>query len=1065
MGETGYTAFISYRHKPLDTAVAKAIHRQIEAYRVPAHIAKASGRKRMGRLFRDQEELPLLADLGAGIRQALADSEWLILICSPDLPKSKWCMAEVDYFIELGRRDRILAVLAGGEPEDSFPPQLRFQDIDGKSVEIEPLAADVRAAGAGASVGKVRGEKLRLIAPMLGVGYDDLRRRQRERFLRRLAVISVCVAAFSLAAGAYVLNQNALIARQRSEALISQSKFLSGISAELLAAGDPATAALLALEALPADLDSPDRPLTDAAASALRNARASRAQGEYTLTGGVSAAFYNDWAYLEKDRALSFNDNGRQLFYHMPSGRLLGEAQGTLEAHCPERSIVAVSRLIDEKKRVALYDLVDLAEPLIEITGPDIYHGVSFTAGGRYLVRSLTGSASSENFIELLETDSGKSVFRMTERDLLPDADLEKMFGRPYMSVAAVSPDGKSLAVSIGRAEAGMAALKLYDLPSGKEGAAPEYELSDGTAGYWQAQGPDQLAFSPDGRFLGVTDGKGATHIILAASGKRVASLPPPEGLSESYQLKAAFSPDSRWLALWASDLGLAVYRAETGEPVALPGTAPASVDYAGFTGECTLVLHRGAASDELIVLPLDAPGRQYAVSIPQLQADPAVLTAALANRGVAAHADGFTAFSGRGAYQLWEHSPGSAAAAGQAATGTGLAAGMGGAASASDLRRFAHALSDYDAARAFSPDGRRFAVSIEGVVRVFDTDTLSELAAAEAEAGEDRTRQLLWLPDGERLLSVSRRGDVRVLDAATGAVLHAWDAAYTNSPFATVADLSPDGRLFVLNNPSQIGGMYDLDGYEKLYGFTGVFEDNYRQNALGFTAACAFSPDGSRLYLGIPPESGEPPFELAAVEPQTGDVLKRFTYCPEYGMAVSADGRKIAFGTSALDRAAPRAFVVLDTETGTELWRADTELGIRGVVAFSPDGAFVAASDTNDGRTTVWDAATGAVQQLFTGYDPVFSPDSSALLISDTPALNRNAADRGNESALYDIRSGSVSAKLPLPGVFSPDGGALLMQDRIWYSKPLETLMREAREQLGGRSLTDDERRRFYLD
>jgi hypothetical protein len=82
-------------------------------------------------------------------------------------------MKEVDTFIGLGRKDRILTLLVEGEPEESFPPQLRYID-DGKGslTEIEPLAADVR--GSGSMRSKLKTETLRLLAPMLGVGFDDL---------------------------------------------------------------------------------------------------------------------------------------------------------------------------------------------------------------------------------------------------------------------------------------------------------------------------------------------------------------------------------------------------------------------------------------------------------------------------------------------------------------------------------------------------------------------------------------------------------------------------------------------------------------------------------------------------------------------------------------------------------------------------------------------------------------------------------------------------------------------------------------------------------------------------
>jgi WD40 repeat protein len=1057
MDDMVFEAFISYRHKEPDSAVAKAIHRQIEAYRIPAHIAKAAGKKRMGKIFRDQEELPLLADLGEGIRKALAGSEWLIVVCSPDLPKSQWCMAELDYFIELGRRNRILTVLVDGEPADSFPPQLRFRETGGEIHEVEPLAADVRAAGTGASLRRVRREKLRLLAPMLGVGYDDLRRRQRERILHRAAAISVCVTVFSLAAGAYVLRQNAIISRQRDEALISQSKFLSGISADVLAAGDPATAALLALEALPNDLENPERPLVDGAANALRNARASRVQGAYTLSGGVSTVFQSGWKYLEKDRVLTYADNGRQLFYHMPSGRFLGQTEGALEAHSPERSLVAISTVVEEKKLVAVYDLRDPSVPLQEFAGSDRIHSVSFAAGGRYLFRRLTDREA--GYAEILDTDSGASLFRLTERDLFVGADMEALF-HPYLDEAVVSPDCKYLAVAVGRAEADAPVLELYEIPSGRKAAAPEYALSDGSRDFWQTRGIERLSFSPDGRFLCALDGAGAAHIFLTATGARVASVAPIEPALSHSVPNIVFSPNGEWLAVWTPNSDLALYRTATGERVAQADPALGPADYAGFTGDGMLIFHRGTASDELIVLPPDAPDLRYAVTIPELHTDAVVLAGAVGNRGVAAHADGFTAYSERGTYQLWEHaSPGEPAVADAETRNLGTA-------SSPDIRVFSGAVSADDTACAYSPDGRRFAISAEGVVKVFDAGTLEELAAAEPEPDETRTRQILWLPDGERLLSVSHAGSARVLDADTGAVLHVWPSKYTVSPFAVIAAVSPDGKLFAVNSPSQIGGMYDLDTYEKLYDFPGSFKDKYGNGTLNFTCGYAFSADSRIFYAGVPSASGEPPFLLGAIEADTGEISAELPYVPEYGMAVSADGKKLAFGGRAGDdSSAASAFFVLDTATGTELWRSETEVGIRGVVAWSRDGAYVAAGDTNDGRTTVWDAAAGEIEWTLPGYDPLFSPDSRFLLLSDAPAFGRNIADGGSACVMYDTQTGTASTRFTLSGIFSPNGDAVLMQNAVWYRKSLDELMREAREHLGGREFTSAERRDFFLE
>ena len=112
-----YSAFISYRHLPKDIAAAKVVQQALETYRIPVDIQRKIGRKKLNRCFRDQDEMPLADDLGSSIRKALDESEWLIVICTTDLPQSSWCLREVDYFIETGKKDRIIPVLVDGEPK------------------------------------------------------------------------------------------------------------------------------------------------------------------------------------------------------------------------------------------------------------------------------------------------------------------------------------------------------------------------------------------------------------------------------------------------------------------------------------------------------------------------------------------------------------------------------------------------------------------------------------------------------------------------------------------------------------------------------------------------------------------------------------------------------------------------------------------------------------------------------------------------------------------------------------------------------------------------------------
>ena len=221
-----YRAFISYRHISPDAEIAKKLHTAIETFKLPASVKKATGVTKMGRVFRDQEELPLSADLGGDIEEALKSSEWLIVICSPKLLESRWCMREIDTFIALGKRDHILCVLADGEPEQSFPPQLRVMEKNGQLIPIEPLAADVRADSLQASFRKLKGEKLRLLAPMLGIHYDDLKQRAKARRQRIALTASLSALALVLAFSVYAVIQNRRIERERDAARNNEMRLL-----------------------------------------------------------------------------------------------------------------------------------------------------------------------------------------------------------------------------------------------------------------------------------------------------------------------------------------------------------------------------------------------------------------------------------------------------------------------------------------------------------------------------------------------------------------------------------------------------------------------------------------------------------------------------------------------------------------------------------------------------------------------------------------------------------------------------------------------------------------------
>lgn len=262
-----YEAFISYRHGGIDEKAAMQIHKELEKYRIPANIAKAVGKKRIGRIFRDADELKAASDLSAAIKEALDETEWLFVICTRRFKDSPWCMEEVEYFIQIRGRERIIVILVEGEPQESFPKILTEVERDGKIVNIEPLAVDIRADSDRAVIKKLKQERFRFFASMLAIDYDDLRQRQRERQLKRIGTI---VTAGFLVLGSVI----AIIARKNmqletaytaldesmQDTLKGESYYLAEYANEAYENGDKKTAAMLALEALPGDLKNPDRP-------------------------------------------------------------------------------------------------------------------------------------------------------------------------------------------------------------------------------------------------------------------------------------------------------------------------------------------------------------------------------------------------------------------------------------------------------------------------------------------------------------------------------------------------------------------------------------------------------------------------------------------------------------------------------------------------------------------------------------------------------------------------------------------------------------------------------------
>ncbi len=350
MNNFTYDAFISYRHTDPDGYVAKKLHKELEALKIPSNIKKQllkenpNSRVKITRVFRDEEELPLVSNLADPIVEAINNSDFLIVICSPRLKESIWCKKEIDTFLSIKDRNHVLAVLVEGEPSESFPEALLYREVevtnpDGTTSIVreptEPLAADVRATTNKERDKKIKAEVLRLAAPMFGVNFDDLRQRHKEQRMRRIMSISIACSLVFLIFGivstflalkiknqnTQILEQSAQISAQSEEisaqaeeikvqykeALVRNAESEASLSNVFFDKGDRVKALETAYGVFPEDLDDENMPYVS----------------EVEMAGVAAMHLYDDGYELSPLRNLKLSTNGTLLKFSPDGDKIL----------------------------------------------------------------------------------------------------------------------------------------------------------------------------------------------------------------------------------------------------------------------------------------------------------------------------------------------------------------------------------------------------------------------------------------------------------------------------------------------------------------------------------------------------------------------------------------------------------------------------------------------------------------------------------------------------------------------------------------------------------------------
>jgi tetratricopeptide (TPR) repeat protein len=376
-----YKAFLSYSHR--DERWAKWLHKSLEAYRPPKalvaeHVGSGSIPKRLSPVFRDREELPSATDLGAVISEALSQSACQIIICSPNAARSRWVNEEILAFKRLGREGRIFCLIVDGEPnasdipgqseQECFPNALRFRiGADGELSQqrSEPIAADAREGKDGKN-----NALLKLIAGMLGVGFDALKRREQHRYHRRMALTATAafggmVITTGLAGAALIARENEQRERIRAEAEAETARQTTSFLIDLFRISDPGEARGNTITA---------REMLDKGAARIETELADQPNVQATLMDTVGAVYMNLGLYAQAQPLLD-GALGRRQELLKPTDPQLAESLNHVgellrlraeyqRSEVTYRSALAHRGPDSESQRMTAVSLVGLAEAL-----------------------------------------------------------------------------------------------------------------------------------------------------------------------------------------------------------------------------------------------------------------------------------------------------------------------------------------------------------------------------------------------------------------------------------------------------------------------------------------------------------------------------------------------------------------------------------------------------------------------------------------------------------------------------------------------------------------------------
>ena len=228
-----YKAFISYSHSA-DNRLAPALRTALHGFAKPWY------RLRAMRVFRDETGLAVTPALWPSIEAALLDSEYFLLLASPDAAASEWVQREVAWWLDRRPADHLLIALTGGEIRwndaaqdfdwngtDALPRRLS------KAFDQVPKYVDLRWARTATDLSLRNPDFLTAVAsvtstlqglPLDELVGEDVRQHRRTRRVASAAIVGLATLAVAAAVFGVVASQQRNEAQRQEQIAVEQKQ-------------------------------------------------------------------------------------------------------------------------------------------------------------------------------------------------------------------------------------------------------------------------------------------------------------------------------------------------------------------------------------------------------------------------------------------------------------------------------------------------------------------------------------------------------------------------------------------------------------------------------------------------------------------------------------------------------------------------------------------------------------------------------------------------------------------------------------------------------------------------